>query len=136
MPRLNPYVRFDGNAREAFEFYQSCLGGELSLQTVADSSMAAYMPDKQSAIFHAELKNNEIILLGSDMVSEKGLIKGNTMVLTLECETKAQAEEFFTKLSAGGTVGHALAEEPWGTIGDLADKFGVDWFLVVMNNAS
>lgn len=132
MPRLNPYLRFNGNAREAFGFYQSCLGGELSLQTVGESPMAAYMPNKKDQLFHAQLKNGEIVLLGSDMIGDAGVIKGNTMVLTLECHTKAEADGFFDKLAVGGTVGHPMTEQPWGAIGDLQDKFGVDWFVVVM----
>jgi PhnB protein len=133
MALIHAYLRFDGNAREAFAFYQSCLGGELTLTTVGQSPMAQYMPEKQDQVFHAQLQQGQLVLLGSDMVGEEGLIKGNTMVLTLECTSKEEAETLFTKLSAGGKIGHDLSEQPFGLIGDFTDQFGVDWFVIGMS---
>lgn len=132
MALIYVYLRFNGNAKEAFDFYKECLGGELTIQTVAESPMAQYMPDKKEDVFHAQLKNGNLVLLGSDMVGDEGLKPGNSMVATLECSSKEEARELFAKLSAGGRVGHELADQPWGMIGDLQDKFGVDWFIVFM----
>ena len=132
MAVIHSYVRFNGNARTAFEFYKECLGGELSITTLGDSPMAQFMPGKKDDVFHAQLNKDDLILLGSDMVGEEGLKSGNTMVLTLECTSKEEAETLFAKLSEGGKVGHPLAEQPFGMIGDFADKFGVDWFVVFM----
>jgi PhnB protein len=132
MALIHAYLRFNGNAKEAFEFYHSCLGGELSITTVGQSPVAAYMPGKQDQVFHAQLQRGEMVLLGSDMVGEEGLTRGNTMVLTLECASKAEAETLFTRLTAGGKVGHPLSEQPFGLIGDLTDQFGVDWFVNFM----
>lgn len=132
MALINSYLRFDGNAREAFDFYKSVLGGDLSVQKVGESPMAQFMPDKKDRIFHAQLKNDKLILLGSDMTPDEGLKKGNTMVLTLECSSKEEAQTLFDKLAEGGKVGHPLSDMPFGTIGDLQDKFGVDWFVVSM----
>ncbi len=129
MALIHAYLRFNGNAKEAFEFYQSCLGGELTITTVGNSPMAAYMPEKKDQVFHAQLTNGAMVLLGSDMVGEEGLTKGNSMVLTLDCSSKDEAETLFTRLSAGGAIGHALAEQPFGLIGDFTDQFGVDWFV-------
>lgn len=130
MPVIHSYVRFNGNAKEAFTFYQKCLGGELTFTTVAESPMAQFMPTMQDKIFHAQLKKGDMVLLGSDMVGEEGLKKGNTMVLTLECRSPQEATALFEKLSEDGTVGHPITEQPYGAIGDLMDKFGVDWFIV------
>lgn len=132
MALIHTYIRFNGNAKEAFAFYKACLGGDLSLQTVGESPMAQYMPDKKDAIFHAQLKRGDMVLLGSDMVGDEGLKHGNTMVATLECGSKDEAKDLFTKLSEGGKVGHELTDQPWGMIGDLQDKFGVDWFVITM----
>lgn len=129
MALIHAYLRFDGNAKEAFTFYQSCFAGELSITTVGQSPMAAYMPDRQDQVFHAELHKGDLVLLGSDMVGEEGRIKGNSMVLALECAAKEEAVTLFDRLSAGGKVGHALSEQPFGLIGDLTDQFGVDWFV-------
>lgn len=130
MAQLLPYIRFNGKAKEAFDFYKSVLGGELTFIKVGDSPMAQHMSDKKDDIFHAELRNESIILLGSDMVGEEGLKQGNRMVLTLECSSKEEAEKYFGKLSEDGSVGHALADQEFGTIGDFQDKYGIDWFVI------
>lgn len=132
MANIYTYIRFNGNAKEAFEFYKTVLGGELTITTVGQSPMAQYMPGRPDDVFHAKLQKNSMILLGSDMVGDEGLKKGNNMVVTLECTNKDEAKELFAKLANGGNVGNDLADQPWGMIGDLQDKFGVDWFVVYM----
>jgi len=134
MALIHAYLRFNGNAREAFEFYKKCLDGELTITTVGNSPMAPYMPEMKDQVFHAQLNNGDMVLLGSDMVGEEGLKKGNTMVLTLDCASKEEAKTLFTKLSEGGKIGHALTEQPFGLIGDFTDKFGVDWFVTFTSN--
>ena len=134
MAVIHSYLRFDGNAQEAFDFYKSVLGGDLTITKVGDSEMAQFMPEKKDKIFHAQLKKGELVLLGSDLGPDEGLTKGNTMVLTLECSSKEEAHTLFDKLAEGGKVGHPLGEMGFGTIGDLQDKFGVDWFIVAMKN--
>lgn len=129
MAQLTPYLRFNGNAREAFEFYKSCLGGEVTYTTVAESPMAATMPDKKDKIFHAQLKNGALMLLGGDMADAEP-VQGNKTVITVSCDTKDEAAIVFAKLSAGGKIGHELMDQPWGTIGDFVDKYGVEWFVV------
>ncbi|HSW96355.1 MAG TPA: VOC family protein [Candidatus Saccharimonadales bacterium] len=132
MAQIRSYLRFNGNAQEAFDFYKSCLGGDLTTTKIGESPMAQFMPDKKDRIFHAQLKSGDLVLLGSDMIPDDGLKKGNTSVLTLECQSKKEAQDLFAKLSEGGKVGHALSEQEWGTIGDFVDKFDVDWFVVCM----
>lgn len=132
MAIIHSYLRFNGNAKEAFTFYKSCLGGDLSIQTIGQSPMAQYLQDKQDAVFHAQLKKGDLVLLGSDLVGEEGLKHGNAMVLTLECDSNTEAKNLFNKLSVGGKIGHELSEQEWGTIGDFEDKFGNGWFVVHM----
>lgn len=130
MAHLRPYLRFTGNAKEAFEFYKDCLGAEqLNIQTVAQSPMSQFLPDNQNDVFHAHLQKGDLVLLGSDMGGESGTKLSNNVVLTLECQSKDEAKELFAKLSEGGTVGHELTDQPWGAIGDFRDKFGIEWFV-------
>lgn len=136
MTHIYSYLRFNGNAREAFEFYKTCLGGTLTVTTVEKSPVAQFMPNKKDQVFHVQLKKGDMVLLGSDMVGEDGLKKGNNMVITLQCDSKEEAKDLFAKLSKGGNVGHDLADQPWGTIGDFTDKFNTDWFVVYMQDAS
>lgn len=130
MKHLNPYIGFDGNCREAMTFYKDCLGGELTMQTVDESPMAAQMPEMKGKIMHSALmKDEKSVLMGSDMTDPGMNPKGNTISLCINCSDKEEIETFFGKLSVGGKVEHPLKEEFWGTFGDLTDKFGIRWML-------
>lgn len=131
MPNINTYLTFNGNCREAMQFYKECLGGELVLQAVGESPMSDKMPARmKNAILHATLTNGGLVLLASDMVSPKGLVKGNNVSLTLNCDTEAGAKELYEKLSAGGEKDHPLEVTFWGAVfGDLTDKYGNHWLI-------
>ena len=129
MARLNPYLNFDKNCREAMNFYKYCLGGELFLQTVSElPEMAAQMPPQlQDSILHSSLTSGDIIIMASDLSNEKRL-EGNTVHLCINCNTENELNSFFSKLSAGGKVTEPLADMPWGgRYGALTDKYGKHW---------
>lgn len=129
---VHPYIIFNGNCREAMTFYQDCLGGILDLQKVADSPMASQWPGEvQHHILHASLVKGSLIILGSDMTGNSGLVRGNNIILSLGCSSEDEINTVFNKLSAGGQVIHALHTFFNGTIGSLTDKFGISWFLKV-----
>ncbi|MDP3964305.1 MAG: VOC family protein [bacterium] len=131
MTQLNPYLTFNGNAREAVEFYKECFGGDLTIQTVGESPMADQMPDMKNQVMHADLKKDgQTLLFASDMVGESKLVSGNSVTLCINCSSDEEIKGLFDKLSKGGTVSHELKEEFWGdTYGDFTDKFGVRWML-------
>ena len=137
MVQLNPYLRFNGNCREAMTFYQSCLGGELTIQTVGETPMAGQMPPAmQDKIMHSVLAKDGIVLMASDMVGPEGMKNGNAITLAIMGSSKAEIEPIFAKLSAGGTVGTPLTEEYFGTFGDLTDKFGIRWMFQAGGNTN
>jgi PhnB protein len=131
MTQINSYLTFNGNCREAMTFYKNCLGGELYFQTIGESPMAEQMPPKmKECILHATLTNGNLILMGSDMVSPLGLIKGNAVSLMLNCSSEEEIKRFYKKLSAGGHATHPLEDTFWGALfGDLTDKFCNHWLL-------
>lgn len=130
MTQLNPYLVFDGNCREAMTFYHTCLGGTLTLVPVGESPMAAQMPpDTHGRMLHSILRNDNLVVMASDMLGPEGLVRGNDVSLCLVYDSKDEVEERFAKLAAGGQVGHPLQEEFFGTFGDLTDQFGVRWML-------
>ena len=131
MAKLNPYLTFDNNCREAMNFYKDCLGGELTIQTVGEMpEMAAQMPpDMHNKILHSHLISGNMELMASDLSRTK-IVKGNNNHLCIQCTSDREIEEFFAKLSAGGTVVDPLADMPWGgRFGSLTDKFGMDWIF-------
>lgn len=131
MTNLYAYLTFNGNCREAMTFYKTCLGGELVLQTIGKSPMADKLPSKmQNSILHSTLTKNGFVLMGSDMVGEGGLVKGNTVSLMLNCGSEKEIKTVYKKLSAGGKATHPLEITFWGALfGDLTDKYGNQWLL-------
>ncbi|MFM9839907.1 MAG: VOC family protein [Cyclobacteriaceae bacterium] len=131
MAQINSYLTFSGNCREAMTFYKECLGGELIFQTVGESPLSEKMPSKmKNCILHATLTRNDLVLMGSDMVPESGLVKGNAISLSINCGSEEEIKTFYKKLSSSGKADHPLEETFWGALfGDLTDKFGNHWFL-------
>ena len=130
MTQINAYLHFNGNCREAMAFYQECLGGELTLQTVGESPMARQMTaEAQKSILHGSLTSGGITLMASDMVGPEGINRGNNISLSLVCSSKAEIEAFYSRLSAGGKAVHPLNEAFFGLHGDLMDRYGVHRML-------
>lgn len=129
--QIHSYLTFNGNCTEAMRFYQSCLGGELTLQTIGDSPLSDKMPKKmKDCILHATLTKESLVLMGTDMVPSHGLIKGNNVSLSLKCMSLEQIGTWFEKLSEGGKVEHPLEHSFWGALfGDIIDKYGNHWLL-------
>ena len=124
------YLYFGGQCREAMEFYQSCLGGELSIQAVKDTPAAAqFPPESANFIMHAELKKDSLALMASDML--RGTVQaGNQIELMLNCSSEEELHTFFNALSKGGKVNQPVRTEFWGAVfGQLTDKFGISWML-------
>jgi PhnB protein len=112
-------------------FYKKCLGGELSFQTIGETPLSETMPAKmKKCILHSTLTNGNLVLMGSDMVSENGLIRGNAVSLTLSCGSEKEIRNCYKRLSAGGAATHPLEESFWGALfGGLIDKYGNIWML-------
>ncbi len=129
MVRLVTYLRFNGNCRQAMEFYRDCLGGKLKIMTVGESPMAAQMPAMKDKVMHSWLESDTMTLMASDMAPKEGLVKGNTTVLSLVAPTKAEVEGYYTRLSAGGKIDMPLGKTFFGVYGGFVDKFGVEWMV-------
>jgi len=131
MTKINSYLTFNGNCREAMTFYKDCIGGELDFQTIGSSPLAGKMPEQmKDCILHATLTNGGVIIMASDMVAEKGLIKGNAVSLMLDCESEEEIKITYDKLADGGQATHPLEISFWGAFfGDLTDKYGNHWLL-------
>ena len=131
MKRINSYLTFSGNCREAMTFYKECLGGELTLQTIGESPLAEKMlPKMKDCILHSTLTNGSFVLMATDCVPESGLIKGNSVSLSLNCGSEEEIRSCYQKLSAGGKADHLLEDTFWGALfGDFTDKFGNHWLL-------
>jgi PhnB protein len=138
MTTINAYLTFNGSCREAMTFYKECLGGELNMQAVQDSPMAAQMPAAaQQKILHASLVCNGIELLATDMIGPAGYTNGNNIALCLNCGSENDVRTFFKNLSVGGNITHPLEDTFWSALfGMLTDKFGINWMFNYDKNAN
>lgn len=129
--RLNPYITFDGNAREAMEFYQSVLGGELDVSTWSEMpDMPGYTPEMADKLMHSMLTVSDgITLMGADMPDSPGP-KDSSICVSLSGEDEGELRGWYEKLAGGGHVVEPFAKAPWGdTFGMCVDKFGVFWMV-------
>lgn len=124
---LNPYIFFQGNCREAMEFYKDIFGGELYFQTYEESGQDN-APEIKDKVMHASLTGGSVTLMGSD--TEQASAKAAKISLSLGGQDKAKLTDIFNRLGEGGDVQYPLKKEFWGdTFGGLVDKFGVEWMV-------
>ncbi len=129
--QLCPYLAFDGRCREAFEFYQASLGGEIvMMRTFADTPMAGEAPPGMGErIVHARLMIGDKVLMGSDRIHGTHE-KPTGMTVSLVVDAPAEADRIFAALSEGGSVDMPIAETFWALrFGMLTDKFGIPWMV-------
>jgi len=129
--QINSYLTFAGNCREAMNFYQSCLGGDLTFQTIGETPLGKDLPlEIKNRILHATLIRDNVVLMASDMVPDEGLVRGNAVSMSLECNSEEEIKTIYERLSADGKKNHPLENTFWGALfGDLTDKFGNHWLL-------
>lgn len=126
--QLNPYISYDGNARQAMEFYQEVFGGKLEVGTVADFGIPdAPNPDK---VMHARLDTPDGYTLMAFDVPDGVPFQPGTNVAAYLGGEDTELRGYFEKLSAGGTVTMPLEKQVWGDeAGALVDQFGITWMF-------
>ncbi len=127
--KLITYLNFDGNCRQAFEFYQSILGGELIMMPFGDTPMAAESPEHNDKIAHACLMGDGWHLMASDCPPEY-FTKMQGMTASLHFENATDARKMFDTLSKDGQVTMPFEETFWSPgYGMFTDKFGTPWMI-------
>jgi PhnB protein len=128
--KLNAYINFKNNTREAMTFYKSVLGGTLTLSTFKDFH-ASQDPSEDDLIMHAVLETeNGMTLMASDTPQRMDYQPGTNFSMSLSGDNEAELSAYFHKLSEGGTVSMPLAKAMWGdSFGMCTDKYGVSWLV-------
>jgi PhnB protein len=127
--KLNPYVSFDGNAREALEFYKGVFGGDLNVNTFGDfGNEAGGDSDK---IMHGQLETDAgFTLMAADNPPGQDYTPGNNHAISLSGDDDEMLRSNWQQLSDGGNVMVPLEKQMWGDeFGMCADKFGVTWMV-------
>lgn len=130
---LNPYLNFDGNAKEALQFYQSVFGGELIIQKMEELPGMEISEDEKNRILHISLPlENGQQLMASDYLCNKGHIinQGNNNYISITADSRDQADRLYAGLSEGGNIEMPMDDMFWGDyFGSFKDKFGVFWMI-------
>ena len=128
--KLNPYLSFKDNSREAMDFYRTVFGGKLQMNTFKELN-ASQDSSEDNLIMHSVLEaDNGITIMASDTPNRMEYRRGNNMSMSLSGDNEAELTGYFEKLSAGGTVTMPLEKAIWGdSFGMCIDKFGVPWLV-------
>jgi PhnB protein len=130
MKGVTTYIHFDGNCREAMQFYQKCLGAELQLMALPDDT-GKPSTDPAAKIMHSQLsRNGQPLFMASDGGPGGTHKAGNNFSVSVECESIAEIERLFAAVGENGKVTMPLGDVPWGArFGMLTDRFGVQWMF-------
>ena len=135
MTNINPYLNFNGNTEEAFNFYKSVFGTEFSaLQRFQDAPEAEKLSsaDRQKIMHVALPVGTGNVLMATDALESMGqtLLVGNNFYIAIHPDSEAEATRLFDRLSVGGRVTMPLQKTFWGAyFGMFADKFGIQWMI-------
>jgi PhnB protein len=134
--RLNPYISFDNNAREALEFYQSVFGGTLTIHTFGDFGQAD--TPLANNVMHGMLEtDNGYTIMAADTMPQMNRSVGNNITVSVSGDDLDQLTAYWVSLSDGGSIQVEFDKQMWGDIfGMCTDKFGIDWMVNVVATES
>ena len=137
MTAINPYLTFQGNCEEAFNYYKKVFGGEFNymgrFSEMPPQEGVSLSEEDENKIMHVSLPiSKDNILMGSDSGGEwaPSMVVGNNISLSVNAENKEDADRFFNLLSDGGKVTMPMDKTFWGDyFGMCTDKFGINWMI-------
>jgi len=134
--KLNPYISFRDTAREALEFYQSVLGGELEISTFGSMPGMGQDPSEDDLILHGQLTTVDgMVLMASDTPSNMEFRVPQGVSVSISGSESDRLHAVWDGLVVGGTVTAPLGPAPWGgEFGMVTDRFGIDWMVSVDEN--
>ncbi len=135
MASINPHINFNGNAEEAFTFYQSVFGGEFAtIMRFKDLASEEFVVAENEAnkIMHIALPIGNSVLMGNDVPQVLGRTNENEnrSKIVISAESKEEADKLFNGLSSGGQIEMPISNSPWGSyFGMFRDKYGIEWMV-------
>lgn len=133
MAQINPYINFNGNAEEAFNFYKSVFGGEFVQITRFKDMAGPEFPiaeNEANKIMHIALPIGKNILMANDVPESMGRVNENEnrSKISISAESREEADKLFNGLSEGGQIEMPIDDSPWGSyFGMFRDKYGIEW---------
>jgi PhnB protein len=135
--RLNPYISFPGEARQAMEFYKDVFGGDLAVHTYGDFGAEA-PPGYGDKIMHSMLETpSGFTLMGADSPPGQDAGRGSAISVSLSGDDADELRGYWDRLSEGGTVTVPFEKQMWGDVfGMCTDRFGITWMVNVSGQRS
>lgn len=126
--RIGFHINYNGRCREAFEFYQSVLGGEVEFLTYGNSPLVGNVPAEwNEKVVHGTFQLNGIKIAGADALPDQ-YVKQQGYHLLLQLESEAEVHHIFKELSQSGSITMPLQKTFWTSYyGIVTDRFGVSW---------
>jgi PhnB protein len=142
MPSANIYLNFKDNCEEAFNYYKSVFGGDFTYigrySDMPPQEGQALSETDKNKIMHVSLRiGKESVLMGSDSGGEwaSNIVVGNNFSISINADSREQADRFFDQLSSGGKATMPMNKTFWGEyFGMCTDKFGINWMFSVNEN--
>jgi PhnB protein len=141
MTTINPWINFNGNAEEAFNFYKSVFGGEFAkiIRFKDLASVEFPVPEKEeNKIMYIALPiSNGNVLIANDVPDFMGPVNEheNRSKILINTGSREEGEKLFSGLSVGGEVEGPMGDSPWGTYaGMFRDKYGIEWLIEFSSN--
>ncbi len=136
MTTINPWINFNGNAEEAFTFYRSVFGGEFTkiirFKDLASTEFPVDEKEEDKIMYIGLPIGSNNVLIANDVPEFMGKVnkRENRSKISVNAESKEEAEKLFNGLSAGGEIEGPMGDSPWGSYcGMFRDKYGIEWIL-------
>ncbi len=128
--KLNPYISFKDNTREAMEFYKTVFGGKLEMH-IFKQYHTSQDPSEDDKIMHSMIEaENGITFMAADTPISMEYKPGKNISISLSGDNEEELKGYWDRLTAGATIRQPLKKAPWGdTFGMLTDKFGIEWMM-------
>ena len=131
MKEFNTYLNFNGNCRQAMEFYAKCLGADLYVMPY--SAGPADMPKEMKEtdkVLHAKLSKGALAIMASDCPPGNPVNEGNNFAICIDCDSREEVDKLFKSLGEKGKTIMPAADIFWGAYFRMAtDQFGINWMF-------
>lgn len=136
MATIHTYLNFEGNCEEAFNFYKSVFGGDFTyigkFGDMPPQEGFTVSEEDKNKVMHVSYPIGNTVLMGSDSLSDYAppFVQGNNFSISINAESKSEADQLFTAIAVGGTITMPLEHTFWGAYFGMAlDKFGINWMV-------
>lgn len=136
MTTINPWINFNGNAEQAFQFYKSVFGGEFTkivrFKDIVSAEFKVPENEENKIMYIALPISKGNVLIANDVPEFMGKVNENEnrSKILINTENKEEADRLFKELSVGGMVEGAMGDSPWGSyVGMFRDKYGIEWMI-------